>query len=684
MPYYTNRISDYGSSPAGPANFYRNLESPGAPTIIQTFRPSYLSLPTTVSLEGTSVNASFVIYATNATTNGIVPAVDSTNSGETMVLNGTAYNIGTFGPFPDEEVLEVFPGTNLVASGTSLFNLDANTDFVIEAVLRMSSQSDNNTSASFSSIESSDGGITISNNNIPGQTITTQFLVEDSTGANALSSITNTISRDSWFHFMAIGKPGIANGLKTYWNGIAGSTTDLTSLTNTFTSSTPFTIGAANTAVGLAYIGMWQLNDWITNAASSEGAALAKSRFQKTFGIYNGYDCSVNNVDTWACGTAYDATSSKTRYTHISLGAPVLSHDANACYLDMPKTFSMYQTVSPNELSLGWTTARSSVARSNIASPSGGLAWAFTSVAGAGTASTIFRSGWAAGADGQNVTFRFFAQAGTKNYAVLQVVNAPNTTYGGTINLTDGTITDVSGARVSGTATNIGKVLGSQGDWWEVEITLATAASPSNRIYYIGAADAAESLACTPDGSVSVYLWGFNMYLANEESDIPLYLRDAITQSATNRTAGNITYTSPDSNGFLVSDFAFSEQGNAVSINTNVYVPVNDIVTNTTLVELSDGGSTADRVHLYIAVDDTATLEVNATGGEQGTVTTSVNLADSTETIVAARCATNNITVLVDGSQSTNDTLVTMPDELDKIKLTKYLTSFKLYKNNIG
>jgi len=105
-------------------------------------------------------------------------------------------------------------------------------------------------------------------------------------------------------------------------------------------------------------------------------------------------------------------------------------------------------------------------------------------------------------------------------------------------------------------------------------------------------------------------------------------------------------------------------------IEADILLPDEDTASDEYLLSLSDGGSSADEVKIYVeSSNDYIRAESAASGGNAGDATQATDVSDDTIHHVKIEYKPNYLAVTVDGSTGTPDTDCGIPDEIDRIDI---------------
>jgi hypothetical protein len=249
-------------------------------------KPGVANLSSDLTINGSTVTASYVYYGGDATALGWSPQV----GGETLTLqSGTVptYNDGSPLLGTDDDSVLFNEGGYFQASSSTTGDITTE-DFVFEFIYKVRNGGTAGNLRLFSKIISNAGYYCYETN-----AGSLAFLIDDNIAP--VKFVVSANNPGTWNHVMVFCNRDEAstNGCKIYVNNILKASADFSAASATLSDTVNFTIGA-NTNGGspfdsnIAYLAMWKQASWHQAGASgpAEWATIAAERFARLQGTY--------------------------------------------------------------------------------------------------------------------------------------------------------------------------------------------------------------------------------------------------------------------------------------------------------------------------------------------------------------------------------------------------------------
>ena len=541
--------------------------------------------------------------------------------------------------------------------GSAFSNAPTTEDLVIELVLR-----------------TRDGG-TVSNLRVLSWIGTTGMEIYSANSGTLTFKFTNggsttwnigTLGAGRWLHVMLFFNMDEAstNGGKAYVNGVLQASKDISSIGNIGTDPGTFTIGASrpggvNFDSPIAYLAGWKQSSWHQAGAAgpTEWATIAQDRFNRLIGIHppKTEGTTVPTIQTRASVAYLDKledgnTTRKLYQVGDNWLRNVSRLDSNGDEIQgyLPETAATNLCLQSEDFDTTW-----------VKIDAGDLiADGYTAPNKSTTADGLVPDT----TDGQHYiqqaitltaatyTFSMWAKKGSQDWVGLY--QSPGGAGGRYFNLSTGEL----GGVISGTP--IESFIESWGDsWYRVGISFTgTAASHTVRIY---PAEADGDAIFAGDGSVSTYMWGAQVELED-------YMTSYIPT-----TTGTVA-RDDDQLRFLGDDGNLGGVGSELrgTFASKVLLPSYDNTNTRTMLQLSDGGSSADRVVCRLrASNDGLEYLSAATDGNAGAIAGTTDAVDGVVHDIRYTWVVDDATAYLDGVSEGSDTSVDIPNDLDRIDI---------------
>ena len=263
--------------------------------------------------------------------------------------------------------------------------------------------------------------------------------------------------------------------------------------------------------------------------------------------------------------------------------------------------------------------------------------------------------GWYTTATLTAATYTFSGYIFGDNTDWIRLENTTLTNSYAIFNLSSGTVYE-TGASATGRISKMKFDCAGGETCYKCEITFTgTAASHTLRVRALGGTTTPTDT-FAGDGSIKqIGVWGMQCELG-EEATSPI-----ITSGATaTRLKDVLTYTAGDNIGG--EDIGEGEIYGTIHLNS-----YNSEDSDKTIIALSDGGSSADKVRAVLAITDVVKAESAATGGNAGGTSSTVDVTDNDTHDFRIDWDDNDLRITVDTITSGGDPTCDMPDDLDTI-----------------
>jgi len=484
-------------------------------------------------------------------------------------------------------------------------------------------------------------------------------------GANAIQLLINGVTiqaanvTDEWNHMICfVDRSGSA---VWYVNGAAQTPVVVSSVSAASPGSgAVFTAlartgGSAQTNSTIAYMAEWDKAAWLDTHLQ---ATVAAERFQKFCGIYP--SLAKGTASPTTATRAFDAMLDKyesgvRKLYRVGDGwmRRVRRYDNNG----MTVEGVLIEQQSENEAlySEDFTNAAWVKTRATIDSTNGDTApdrtGIFHGIIAAASTNTHSVGQAFASSAGKHY-FSVFAKAGNKNWLYLDVPTVANADC--YFNLSTGVV-GTAGAGA------VGRVEDWGGGVYRCMIEY-TGGVPSHS-HDIYPADADNDHTFLGDGStVNVWVWGAQ-HDHEIATDDPGYMTSYIptTTAARTRLADELVYKGDDGN---------VDTGGELTITCNIMPDLYTAVEDQYYLSVNDGGATTDAISMYVdSAGQDANCSVAEAVGAAGAVAVAGTIPDGNSYRWSVRLKTNDLQMTYAGTDSSTDTSVAVPDDLDRITI---------------
>jgi len=609
------------------------------------------NLSSDLTINGSTVTASYVYYGGDASASGWSARVGGEDLSLVSVATPPTYNDGSPLLGADDDSVK-FNGSDYFIAGNQTFGNITTEDFVIEGIIKIDPASAPRFLNKYGANQGYFAGCSSS-------AIRVQF--GDSVTAKAITSL--VLSDYCWHHFLCFVNKDEAsvNGSQLYVNGIASGVGVDVSSVGSISRNVALQLGSSFNTYdeNLAYCAMWKKASWHQAGAAgpTEWATIAATRFAQLTGTY----------PQVAAGTALPTTATRTYPAYLDkvesdgtsklyqVGAEWMRQcsrkDANGVelkgYLPEPAATNNF-TYSEQFNDAAWTKVRlTSVSANAIAAPNGELT--ADGVIANTTDSTHTISQSVTHIASNNVA-SVWAKSGDKTWLRISTTAA-----------TPGAAScyfDLNNCAV-GTGTNATGYIEDWGNGWcRCIISYTGDGTGALLVFSSGEADGDITFA-GDDVTVNTYLWG-----AQHETTGLGYATSYIptTTAAATRLKDELKYVAGANIG--------GEDVGQGTIACSVLFPSYDLVASSTyFFSLSDGGSAADRLYLYMAgATDQVIAGTQASGGNAGTAAVNPAIVSPTDNYIhnlIVNYETNRLILICDSANSNIDTSVDIPDDID-------------------
>lgn len=444
-----------------------------------------------------------------------------------------------------------------------------------------------------------------------------------------------------------------------YKNGVAGTPVDVSSLTS-LTTAANLTLGAKSDGTGLYnstcyYLALYKRASWLDTHLQANLAAELTARL-------------TGHYPSKAKGTALPAVLESR--TTVGFSRKVEADGTSRMYLmgeRLPRAASVKDsggtarwgrrgeaassnTYPYSQLLVNWTKAGcdSPAGSQDVALAPDGTMTADGVVCTAVAEAHRIRAA-ASVTNGVANCWSVFAKAGTASKIMLYNTQDANCTA--KFDLAAGARGDIGSSILDANIEPWGN------GWYRCWCAFTGGAAVTAFHYILNTSD--WGIAWTADGtSNAVYLWGAQMEVGRAPTSYIVVPSTAPVQ----RTADG---------------FRLAGEGNLGGVGSNqrgglsfrMMMPAFTPSAAHELIELNDGGSSSDRIRLYVSTDGYVHLDSAATGGNAGAVQVNRAVCDGASHLVRAKWINNRLALSVDGVAGTPDTDCTIPDELDRIEV---------------
>lgn len=602
-------------------------------TLYLPFNNSGLSnLEQDLTINGTTVSPTFVYEGKNATAASWAASV-----GSDLTATGSGNTLGLGTPFLDntDEAVGYVSSMHYYAP-TLTYAQPGTNDFVFEVVFRAGAVSD--TGYLLRTISGT--GFYLAQ--------TSGILLLSVVGAGGSTTAgTPALTPGAWYH--VIGFVDASGGIKMYANAVAGATTgDMTSV-GSVENGYALKVGYLHENP-LAYAAMWIAPDWLDTHLQAD---IAKERFAKLCGVY----------PSKAKGTAVPEVMTRSSVAHLDkfeddgtrklymVGAnwPRLclrqGADGNGLkgYLSEGAATNLEDQSEDFDSAYHWMQGLSVV--TGVTSPRNDSTASFLHEDTA-TSNHRIKAVYLANTSGVNYTVSIFVKAENRANIQISSDNGSVTEYI-KFDLLNGLVHAQSGM-VDYDIEDL------DGEWFRVQFTYTAGTTWPSVGWYVYLADADWNTTFTGLDQDSIAIWGAQGVVGNYAGS---YIKtDGSTET---RGADELYYKGDDGN--------VAPLGQCM-IHAQTLLPDYDATTDTFILEVNDGGSSADRLAVYHGSAEAPYGVTSASGGNAGATGGTPDIVDNEVHSVILRAKENSLKIAVDGTnQGTEDTECDMPNDLDRI-----------------
>lgn len=611
--------------------------------------PSVDRLDASLTINSTTVTPTFVYYggaATSTTWAGEVGDTITLSAAGSVAFDQGSPLLGT----NDDSV--AFDGTNYYQPASFSFGDIATEDFVIEAVVKITTVNDFN--AILSKRNTSNDGWYLSVNS---GNSTLRFAGDETASANAfgINATANSISANAWHHILVFADR--SGNLSFFVNGTSQGSGAISAVGTMSTNNAYLTVGALRTDGNspfdgsIAYIAMWKQASWLD---TSNQSSLAQERFLKLTGFWpqRAIGTKAPTTKTRASTAYLDKVESDVRYLY-QVGDHWMRYcnrvDSNSDEISgyLPETSVQNKCLQSEDVATTWTKldAGDSFDLNAIAAPNkettadGLIADSTDGDHGITQDITLTAVHW---------VVSVFAKAGNKDWLYISDDTVANATCYFDL------ATPAVGTEGAGV---VESYIEDWGNGW-VRCGVCFAGTAAAHTIKIQTADADGDKSIQGNGStVNTYLWGMQAeitgFIRNFSSYIPT------TTAAITRSADVLIYKGDDGN--IVNN-------QAGTIVCDILMPTFNTAAFSAMVNLNDGGSSNDQIGFSVANNDFADNNTRTSGGNNGDSTCTTKLTDNVIHNVRTTWKVNDVRAYTDGVQEgASDTSADIPDDLDRI-----------------
>jgi len=613
------------------------------------------NLDSDLTINGSTVTASYVYYGGDASASGWSPRVGGEDLSLVPVATPPTYNDGSPLLGTDDDSVK-FNGSDYFKDTSNTACQIGTEDFVLEVIWKSIREDkyiiDTVATNGYIVLTSSGGTIKINLN-------------DDDGAANITSA---AVTESTWNHGICFANRDevSVNGSQWYINGVAsGSGVDISAVEKTLVS-TSFSIGANIAGLfpatsNLAYCAMWKKASWHQAGAAgpTEWATIAATRFAQLTGTY----------PQVAAGTALPTTATRTYPAYLD---KVESDGTSKLYQVGAEWMRQCSRKDANGVELKGYLPEPAIQNVALQTEDASTTWALLD------AGDTFDLNAINAPNGETTMDGFIADSTDGEHGISQAMTLTATStaiscYAKKGNKTwvcieDSTIADCK-AFFDVDNGVVGAAPGAGIDALYIEpgknndtvrcIAIVTGTAAAHTIKFKSAnADGDDDFA--GDGStVNTYMWGFQVEcngLGYATSYVPN------TTSANTRLKDELEYVAGANiggedvgQGTIAFDW----------LSPGSYVPVAGYLPR--MISLNDGGSINDRVESYLGNSGYLVGIMRASGGNNGDASVSSNMNDNIIKNIRWNYSTNSYSVFEGSTQSTIDTSCDIPDDLDNI-----------------
>lgn len=625
----------------------------------ETFRlfngdSSLSNLSQNLTINGQTVAPTFIYEGKNATTSAWTATIGSDLA---IAGSGSNPNVGLGTPLTndtDKTVGFVVNGKGFQTSSAT-FGQIATQDFVFELVFRLGPSTKTMTGCF--------NGPRFWNIYTNGGTSLRITLDSDSSLVEISSS---SLLVNSWYHAMFFADRS-GSGI-WYINGVAGTASSISSVSDTLESTKKFAIGVRadlpgtdSTDSAITWLARWDKNNWLDTHLQPD---LVKERFMRLTGFYpqlaKGTTLpSVQQRNSVATLDKIDTSTDIISLYEVGAHWPRLCRrkDSLGNYL----TGYLSEEARTNQISTnlalgGWSVVSASpLAVTGIGGNT--TAYKITDTA-INSAHVLYKTRNDTPTAGSAQTASVYAKAGTLSYLVFEHQFGVNSSaYTGAIfNLTNGTWSPYSNGvnpPITISAKNIGD------GWWRFMLMAN----------WDGVSGAAKAFAVGPSNGNRTYLGdGTGSVLVQ----FPQSESGSFASSAINSGVADAATRVKDELRYVAGDNIGGENPTGLTVYAEgLWDSVVTPTDNKMLVAISDGGSISDFVSLALNATTGGIISLSASTGESGGNTSNTtDLTDGIAHQLKYTMKANELKVFKDEiAVGTPDTDVGIPDELDRIDI---------------
>lgn len=483
------------------------------------------------------------------------------------------------------------------------------------------------------------------------------FTIALDDGPNVGQPLSAALSANTWYHAIAFfDRSGNA---QIYINGAASGGAPSIAAVGSISSSDLLMIG--NDADGpsqTAYFAMWKSAAWLDTHLQ---ATVASERFAKLTGTWpskaNG--TSLPTVASRASEAYIDKLEGSTRKLY-QVGDNWMRTVRRQDSASETITGYLSESQGENEVlysedltDASWVKTRATIDANSAVAPDGETT--ADGLVGTSVSNTHF-VGQAMASTAEEHMFSVFLKAGDRDWAYINIPTVANANA----------YYDLATPAVGTVGAGATAQIEDWGDGWCRCLITYTGGAPSHS-HDIYAADADGDNTFTGDDStVNLYIWGAMHDHATADTGFRSYIKTG--GSIVTRVKDQLRYKGDDGNVANVQkgSVAFSVLAADFGTNASKYV-----------FDLSDGGSSADRIYFYITpTGDVAVAGSAATAGNVGSAAGTTDITDGAAHTCSVSYRADELKLFVDGAQEgATDTDCGMPNDLDRIDVGQKLTS---------
>lgn len=487
-------------------------------------------------------------------------------------------------------------------------------------------------------------------------------LVFQPTGGSGQTILTPTISNQTWLHILYFinRDENSTNGANAYCNAIAGNGVNCSGGAASITINEPFNIGDGfyiPTQSSVSYAAMWKQSDWHQAGAAgpAEWAVIAATRFAQLTGTY---PIVGTATPTFARSTpAYldkIEANGTTRLYYVGANWPrVCSRlDGNGAtvkgYLGEKGATNSFNYC--NDVS-NWTLSNASAAATSIVCPDG-ITRTTSTFHEDGSAATYHR-GYTSPiscVSGTRYCLSGYFKAINRDWVVFRSGDGRLLNRFGSFNIGSGIVGTVAGGVGQNPTISI-EAIGN--DWYRCIIT-ATATSSGDEYLEIYAGEADQDYTFDGLDQDSFAVFGVQVEAGNYPSSaIPT------TTAAATRSADSCYYSLSTNDVSNIEGAVYFE----------FYSPSFTPSSSHYLLGLSNAGSAADMISLFLDTSGFINVSTASTGGSAGSIVGSVSYCDNEKHTCLLTYRKNELRCFIDGAFIGSDTTFDVPKGISRLEV---------------